>query len=66
MKSQVTPSFRKLLRALPSDARRQARESYRQFKSDPYHPSLQFKRVNQCAQRFSVRIGLHYPHLVYR
>ena len=63
MKSQVTPEFRKLLRALPKDVRRQARVAYRQFKQDPYHPSLQFKPINQRKTRYSVRIGLHYRAL---
>jgi hypothetical protein len=63
MKSGVTPNFRKLLRALPSDVRKQARDAYRLFKSDPYHPSLQFKQVNQRNKRCSVRIGLHYRAL---
>jgi hypothetical protein len=63
MKSKVTPNFRKLLRALPKDVRKQARDSYQLFKSDPYNPGLQFKRVSQRAQRYSVRIGLHYRAL---
>ena len=63
MKSGVTPNFRRLLRALPKDVRKQARESYHLFKRAPYHPSLQFKRVGQRTQRYSVRIGLHYRAL---
>ena len=63
MKSNVTPNFRKLLRALPKDVRKQARDSYRLFKSDPYHPSLQFKQISQRTKRYSVRIGMHYRAL---
>jgi hypothetical protein len=46
MKSQVTPTFRKLLGALPKEVRQQARAAYRQFKRDPYYPGLQFKAVD--------------------
>jgi hypothetical protein len=63
MKSQLTPGFRKLLRALPKAVRHQAHAAYRQFKQDPYHPSLQFKPINQRKTRYSVRVGLHYRAL---
>ncbi len=61
MKSKVTPEFRKLLRALPNDVRKQARDAYRLFKRDPYHPSLQFKRI--IDQLYSVRVGIKYRAL---
>jgi mRNA-degrading endonuclease RelE of RelBE toxin-antitoxin system len=60
MKSQVTPAFRKLLRALPKDVKRQAQAAYRQFERDPYHVSLQFKPVNSRKTLYSARIGKHY------
>jgi mRNA-degrading endonuclease RelE of RelBE toxin-antitoxin system len=63
MKSKVTPEFRKLLRALPDDIRKQARAAYRLFRLDPYHPSLQFKRIGQRNNLYSVRIGLKYRAL---
>lgn len=63
MKSQITPAFRKLLRALPKDVRRQARAAYSQFKQDPYHASLQFKPINRRKTRYAVRVGLHYRAL---
>jgi hypothetical protein len=63
MKSKVTPDFRKLLRALPNDVRRQARIAYRQFKRNPYHASLQFKLVDKRHSLYSVRIGLRYRAL---
>lgn len=52
-----------MLRALPKDVRQQARAAYRQFKSDPYHSSLQFKSVGKRKILYSVRIGLHYRAL---
>jgi hypothetical protein len=63
MKSKTTRKFRELLRALPEDVRRQAYADYRQFKRDPYHPSLQFKRVSQQKLLYSVRIGISYRAL---
>ena len=30
------------------------------FVSDPYHPSLHFKRIHSTRPVFSVRIGIHY------
>lgn len=63
MKSHVSAEFREMLRALPKDVIRQARSAYRQFKSDPYHPSLQFKPVDNQKILYSVRIGLHYRAL---
>ncbi|MBZ0291307.1 MAG: hypothetical protein K8L99_01955 [Anaerolineae bacterium] len=66
MKSQVTPEFRKLLRALPRAVRQQARAAYDQFKRDPYHPSLQFKPVDQKRTLYSARIGKHYRAIGFR
>jgi hypothetical protein len=63
MKSHISAEFRQMLRVLPKDVRRQARAAYRQFKSDPYHPSLQFKPVDKRKILYSVRIGLHYRAL---
>lgn len=63
MKSQITPEFRKLLRDLPKDIRKQARDSYQLFKDNPYHPSLQFKQVNPRKRLYSVRVGLYYRAL---
>jgi len=63
MKSRITPEFRKLLRALPKDVRKQARDAYQLFKSDPYHPSLHFKPINARKNLYSVRIGAKYRAL---
>ena len=51
------------MRKLPTDARKQAFTAYRTFKRDPYHASLQFKRVSAADSMCSVRIGLHYRAL---
>ncbi len=63
MKSRINKEFRKTLRGLPIAARRQAYTAYRLFKGNPYHPSLQFKRVIADPPIYSVRIGLYYRAL---
>lgn len=47
MKSSVTKSFRKRLSDLPASVQEQADKAYVLWQEDPYHPSLQFKRVSQ-------------------
>jgi len=47
MKSSVTKEFRKRLDALPTEVQEHAGRAYAFWRSDPYHPSLQFKRVSR-------------------
>jgi mRNA-degrading endonuclease RelE of RelBE toxin-antitoxin system len=63
MKSAASSRFRKLLKALPKDVRKQAAAAYRLFKQDPYHPSLHFKAVIPEDHIYSVRIGDSYRAL---
>ena len=63
MKCYVDPDFLAAFRRLPKDVRRLARAKYRLFKVDPYHPSLQFKRVNAADPIYSVRINRSYRAL---
>jgi hypothetical protein len=63
MKSSVTKGFRKCLDALPSEVREQAARAYALWRSNPYHPSLQFKRVSRRQPIYSVRIGIGYRAL---
>lgn len=63
MTSRITADFRKRLQRLPPDIQRQAKESYRLWRSDPQHASLFFKRVSQRVPLYSVRIGLHWRAL---
>lgn len=58
MKSSVTKDFRKLLNQLPATVQGQAARAYALWQLDPYHPSLQFKRVGPAQQVYSVRVGL--------
>lgn len=47
MKSSVTKAFRKQLDRLPAAVQDQAEKAYKLWREDPYHNSLQFKRVSQ-------------------
>jgi hypothetical protein len=63
MKSSATKTFRKRLLLLPGTVQEQATKAYELWTEDPYHPSLQFKRVNQKQPIYSVRINLNYRAL---
>jgi hypothetical protein len=56
LRSRTTRKFRQLLAALPQSVRREARASYRQFRDNPRHPSLQFKKVHQSLPVYSARV----------
>jgi len=63
MKSRVTRDFRKCLRKLPGVVQDKADRAYALWKTDPYHRSLQFKRISQRQPIYSVRIDLNYRAL---
>lgn len=63
MKSFTTERFRRLYAALPENVRKQAREAYRQFRDNPNHPGLQFKRVHPTRPIYSARISVDYRAL---
>jgi hypothetical protein len=63
LRSVTQADFWKLYRALPKQVRDQARQAYRQFNRDPRHPGLQFKRVSQRSEVYSVRITRDYRAL---
>jgi hypothetical protein len=58
VKSYVTDDFIKAFRALPDTVKDLARKHYRLWRTNPYHPSLHFKRVHRTEPLYSVRIGL--------
>jgi hypothetical protein len=60
MNSHVTEKFRKAFAELPADVQNQARQAYRLFVENPYHPSLHFKPVHPTRPIYSVRAGLNY------
>ena len=63
MKSSVTKAFRKKLEGLPTSVQDQAEKAYGLWCSDPYHKSLQFKRVSQRQPIYSARVSLDYQVL---
>ena len=63
MNDRTLPRFRQLYRQLPKEARELADKNFELLKSDPYHPSLHFKRVDDARKLWSVRIGLQYRAL---
>jgi len=58
--SRTTEKFRALFKLLPKTIQTQAKHAYLQFKKDPYHPSLQFKRVHSAKPIYSVRVNIDY------
>ncbi|MEK6285261.1 MAG: hypothetical protein AABO57_05930 [Acidobacteriota bacterium] len=60
MRSRATKQFRKLLEQLPRAIQEQADRAYELWRTDPYHPSLQFKRVSQPQAIYAVRVGIGY------
>ena len=60
MKSSVTRAFRQQLEELPISVQEQAGRTYALWSSDPYHNSLQFKRVSQRQPIYSARVSLNY------
>lgn len=60
MTSSVTREFRRRLDQLLAAVQAQAARAYALWRANPYHPSLQFKRVSQRQPIYSVRIGLGY------
>jgi hypothetical protein len=63
IQSRTTREFREAFGLLPNDVRRQAQRAYRLFCTDPRHPSLRFKKVDEESNVYSVRIGLGYRAL---
>lgn len=63
MKSSITKEFRKRLDRLPTEVQEQAARAYALWRSDPYHPGLQFKRVGRRQPIYSVRVGIGYRAL---
>ena len=63
IQSRTTREFRSVFASLPHDVRQRAQRAYRLFRTDPRHPSLRFKKVDEESNVYSVRIGLGYRAL---
>lgn len=57
MISSLTEDFRKCFYELPESVKIQARKTYKIWAADPFHKSLQFKKVHTEEEIWSVRIG---------
>ncbi len=63
MKSHTTDHFHDLFERLPEQVQNQAREAYKLFVQNPYHPSLHFKKISQTRPIYSVRVSRGYRAL---
>ena len=63
MNSKATKDFWREYEKLPDSVKDLAKKSYELFKNNQSHPSLQFKKVNNDPQVYSVRITLYYRAL---
>ena len=63
IQSRTSRDFREAFASLPNDIQRQARRAYKLLRTDPRHPSLRFKKVDEESNVYSVRIGLGYRAL---
>jgi hypothetical protein len=61
--SRATARFWRCFEALPADIQRQAEGVYHVWTGDPFHRSLEFKRIHGDRPIYSVRIGLHWRAL---
>lgn len=52
MISHTTDRFRKAFAELPKEVQHQAKDAYKQFKQNPFYPSLCFKRVHSTKYLF--------------
>ncbi|MGB3401450.1 MAG: hypothetical protein WBA77_02030 [Microcoleaceae cyanobacterium] len=60
MNSRITAEFRQAFANLPNPIQEQTRQAYRQFKQNPRHPSLRFKKVHPQLPIYSTRINKSY------
>jgi hypothetical protein len=58
LKSQLTHEFVEHFRKLPKEVQNTARRSYQIWRDNPAHPGLQFKRIQNQDDVYSVRVGI--------
>jgi hypothetical protein len=63
MRSRATRKFWRQFENLSPDVQERARQAYKQWRDNPAHPSLHFKRVSNAEAIYSVRVGLHHRAL---
>ncbi|MEP7235935.1 MAG: hypothetical protein ABI778_11630 [Ignavibacteriota bacterium] len=60
MDSLTTERFWKAYKKLPETVQAQAKKAYELWAGDPFHKSLDFKKIHSKRQIYSVRIGIHW------
>jgi hypothetical protein len=60
MRSFTSRRFGEMYANLPENVRLQSRRAYQLFQRNPSHPGLNFKKVDEEDNIYSVRIGLGY------
>ena len=58
MQSSRTKNFRKLFAVLPQRIKETSYKNYELWKENPFHPSLEFKKVKPQENIWSVRVGI--------
>ena len=60
MISHINARFRRDFERLPERMKKEARQAYSLFKTDPSHPSLEFKKLPPHDDIWSVRVSGQY------
>ena len=60
MNSFTTLQFREQFKRLPKNIQKQAKRAFKHFQTNPFHPSLFFKKVHPTKPIYSVRISMDY------
>lgn len=63
MNSVTTEAFRQIYASVPASRRIQIRRAYLQWRSNPWHPSLRFKKVHASEPIYSARVDLDWRAL---
>ncbi len=63
MNHRTLPRFWQYYGQLPKEIRALADKNFDLLKSNPYHPSLHFKKVDDVRKLWSVRVGAQYRAL---
>ena len=58
MKSELTQEFIKCFSELPERVQKTARKNYKLWKQNPFHLSLEFKKLKTNQPIYSVRAGI--------
>lgn len=58
MRSSRTKNFKKLFIALPQRVKETAKKNYELWQENPFHPSLEFKKIKSKGNIWLVRVGI--------